>query len=79
MSMNRVPRFVIWICSKFNREQIERIVLELSEVLANRNPDVKPKDAFKEEHPNYRKFSVDPKAPRTSPVKKSQNTTGKSF
>lgn len=45
--MDRISRFVIWICSKFNREQIERIVLELQEVLANRNPEVKPKDDFK--------------------------------
>jgi len=45
--MDRISRFVIWICSKFNREQIERIVKELQDVLANRNPEVKPKDDFK--------------------------------
>jgi hypothetical protein len=45
--MDPVSRFVIWICSKFNREQIERIVVELQDVLANRNPEVKPKDDFK--------------------------------
>lgn len=45
--MDRISRFVIWICSKFNREQIERIVLELQDVLANRNPEIKPKDDFK--------------------------------
>ncbi|MFQ5605104.1 MAG: hypothetical protein ACE5HS_17710 [bacterium] len=45
--MDRISRFVIWICSKFDREQIERIVLELQGVLANRNPEVKPKDDFK--------------------------------
>jgi len=45
--MDRISRFVIWICSKFNREQIERIVVELQDVLANRNPEVKPKDDFK--------------------------------
>jgi hypothetical protein len=45
--MDRVSRFVIWICSKFNREQIERIILELQQVLANQNPEIKPKDDFK--------------------------------
>ena len=45
--MDSVSRFVIWICSKFNREQIERIVLELQEVLASRNPEIKPKDDYK--------------------------------
>ena len=45
--MARISRFVIWICSKFNREQIERMVVELQDILANRNPEVKPKDDFK--------------------------------
>jgi len=45
--MDRISRFVIWICSKFSREQIERIVNELQEILANRNPNIKPKDDFK--------------------------------
>ena len=45
--MDRISRFVIWICSKFNREQIERIVVELQDVLSNHNPEVKPKDDFK--------------------------------
>lgn len=45
--MDRISRFVIWICSKFDREQIERIVRELQDILANRNPEVKPRDDFK--------------------------------
>ena len=68
--MDRVSRFVIWICSKFNREQIERIIKDLQEILTNRNPEIKPKDDFKEKHPNYRKFSVDPNSPLKHPVKK---------
>lgn len=68
--MDRVSRFVIWICSKFNREQIERITKDLQEILTNRNPEIKPKDNFKEKHPNYREFSVDPNPPLKQPVKK---------
>ncbi len=45
--MDRISRFVIWICSKFDREQIERMVVELQDILANHNPEVKPKDDFK--------------------------------
>ena len=45
--MDRVSRFVIWICSKFNREQIERIVKDLQNILKNRNPEIKPKDTSK--------------------------------
>ena len=73
MPLNRISRFVIWICSKFTRNEIERIRHELGEILANRNPEIKPKDDFKEKHPNYRNFSVDPKPPRKEPLKKSQN------
>ena len=68
--MDRISRFVIWICSKFNREQIELIVTNLQEILANRNPEVKPKDDFKEKHPNYRNFSIDPNPPLKKPLKK---------
>jgi len=45
--MDRISRFVIWICSKFDRQQIERIVRELQDILANRHPNIKPKDDFK--------------------------------
>src|SRR5512135_1956289 len=65
--MSHIARFVIWICSKFTKNEIEQIVAGLVEVLEDRNPEVKPKDDFKEKHPNYRKFSVDPLAPLAQP------------
>jgi hypothetical protein len=45
--LNRIARFVIWICSKFTRQEIELIITGLQDVLADRNPEVKPKDDFK--------------------------------
>jgi hypothetical protein len=66
MHQNKIIRFVIWICSKFTKIEIEHIVLELTKILSNQNPEIKPKDNFKQEHPNYRKFHVDPKIPLTS-------------
>jgi len=45
--MDQVSRFVIWVCQKFDRSQIERMIKELQNILANRNPDVKPKDDLK--------------------------------
>ena len=72
MSLPRITRFVIWICSKFNREQIEQIIKDLQEILTNRNPEIKPKDDFKEKHPNYRDFSVDPNPPLKKPLKKNR-------
>jgi len=67
--VKKTARFVIWICSKFTREEIEEIINGLSDVLANRNPDVKPKDDFKEKHPHYRNFFVDPNPPLKVPPK----------
>jgi hypothetical protein len=61
--LKKVQRFVVWICKHFNREQIINIVEELVYILADKNPDIKPKDDFKVQHPNYRDFSTDPLAP----------------
>jgi len=69
--MNQIPRFVVWICARFNREQIELIVQELSSILKSKQDlPTKPKDAFKEHHPNYREYHVDPTPPLTHPFKK---------
>lgn len=65
--MSKIARFIIWICSKFTKGEIEQIVSGLIEVLADRNPEVKPKDDFKEKYPQYRNFSVDPLAPLIEP------------
>ena len=61
--MKKVMRFVVWICKRFNREEILEIVDQLVNILNNQNPDIKPKDDFKNKHPNYRDFSTDPLAP----------------
>jgi len=77
--MNKTSRFVIWICSKFTRTQIEHIVNGLLDVLNNRNPEVKPKDDFKEQHPQYRKFSVDPLPPVTEKPASKETIPSKDF
>ena len=64
---SHIARFIIWVCSKFTRLEIEQIITGLSDVVQNRNPEVKPKDDFKEKHPNYRQFAVDPMPPLTEP------------
>jgi hypothetical protein len=68
--MDKISRFVIWICSKFTKEQIEKIILQLTEILQNKNSEIKPKDDFKEKHPNYRNYSVDPNPPLANSLKK---------
>jgi hypothetical protein len=72
-SSSKIARFVIWVCSKFTRIEIEYIVTGLSDVLQNRNPEVKLKDDFKEKHPNYRQFAVDPLPPLTEPPLQKQH------
>jgi len=61
--MTKIQRFVIWLCKRFNREELLNIVDELTKVLNNQNPEIKPKDDFKEKHPGYRDFSVSALAP----------------
>ena len=68
---NKILRFVVWICSKFNRIEIEQIISELLKILSNKNSEIKPKNSFKKEHPNYQKFTVDPKPPISVVKKKS--------
>lgn len=65
--MTKIARFIIWICSKFTKSEIEQITKGLVDVLQDRNPEVKAKDDFQEKHPNYRGFFVDPKSPLTEP------------
>ncbi len=62
-SLKKIQRFVVWLCKHFNREQIVNIVEELVLILADGNPDIKPRDDFKQKHPNYRDFGTDPLAP----------------
>lgn len=67
--MHKIYRFAIWICSKFTKSEIESLVKELTDILKNRNPEVKPKDDFKEKYPNYQNFYSDPKPPLTAKKK----------
>lgn len=46
--MSQIARFVIWICSKFTKKEIEQIVAGLVDILQDRNPEVKPKDDFQD-------------------------------
>jgi len=61
--LSRIERSVVWICKHFNREQVLRLIDELIILLEDKHSKLKPKDEFKEKHPNYREFSTDPLAP----------------
>ena len=63
---------VIWLCKRFNRDQIKKIVSGLEEVLKKETLEIQPRDEFKEQHPNYRNYYVDPEPPLKAPSKKSK-------
>ncbi len=77
--MKKITRIIIWLCSKFNKEEIENITLGLIDILNDRNPEIKPKDDFKQKHPNYRKFSVDPNPPLTELPREEDNQQAKHY
>jgi hypothetical protein len=73
--MSKITKFVVWICSRFSRKQVEAIVAELTHILKDANSRFGPLDEFKEEHPNYRNFAPDPTEPLTEPTKKKLKRT----
>jgi hypothetical protein len=66
-AMGNIPRLVLWLCRKFTREDLQELVNQLQEILAGRQPEPQPRDDFRQQHPHYRDFSVDPRAPLTQP------------
>lgn len=78
---DNVVKFVIWICKRFDRKKVQAISDKLLEILSDPNSEIQPKDTFKEDHPNYRKFDVDPEPPlKEKPErKKKRKNSGKSF
>ena len=42
--MSKISRFVIWICKRFDRDQIERIIQGLLEALKDPNSEINSKD-----------------------------------
>ena len=77
--MFNLSKIVIWMCKRFNRDQIKQIIGELDKIIKDPNSDPQPKDTFKEDNPNYRKFEVDPNPPlKKTSKKKRKKTTRKS-
>ena len=66
-AMGKIPRLVLWLCRKFTRQDLQELVHELQEILAGRQPEPQPRDDFRQQHPHYRDFYVDPLVPLTQP------------
>lgn len=74
--MDKTMRMVAWICRKFGKENALKIAFNIIEAVNHPTDTVVFKDQFKEEHPNYREFHIDPKAPvKDSKKKKKRRIT----
>ena len=65
--MQKITRFVLWLCKNFSRQELENIIAQLQQILSEREPEILPRDDFRQQHPHYRNFSVDPQAPLSEP------------
>ena len=63
--MNRIVSLVSWFCRQLSLEELFTAAAIILEVLNDDRPDIKCKDSFRLEHPNYRKYDVDPETPLT--------------
>ena len=61
--MLKFRKLIIWLCKKFDRDELLELIHEINLILKDKYSDIKPRDDFKEKHPNYRNFKVDPLAP----------------
>jgi putative transposase len=65
--MGKITRLVLWLCRKFTRQELQELIEQLQQVLAGHEPQIQPRDDFRQQHPHYRDFYVDPQAPLTQP------------
>ncbi len=61
--MNKMARFVLWLCQKFTRAELQDLRLSASADSFR----AQPRDDFRQQHPHYRDFYIDPQAPLTQP------------
>lgn len=63
--MTRIVALVGWLCRQLSLGELFTAAAIILEVLNGERPDIKCKDSFCEEHPQYRKYDVDPEPPLT--------------
>lgn len=62
-TINAITRFVCWLCRKLNRDQLIVAAAIILEVINDERDDIRPRDDFRDKHPQYRKFVVDRETP----------------
>lgn len=66
-TIKSITNLVRWLCSKLCFNEILIAITILIEVINYERNDIRPRNDFKEKHPNYREFIVDPLPPLTDP------------
>jgi len=64
--VKRIVALVGWLCRQLSLDELFTAAAIVLEVLNGDRPDIKCRDAFRLEHPHYRKFDVDPTPPLTN-------------
>ena len=74
--VKRIVSLVAWFCRQLSLEELFTAAAIILEVLNDERPDIQCKDSFRQQHPNYRKYDVDPETPLTEcpPPKRRQPT-----
>ncbi len=62
-TIDAIVAFVRWLCRKLDREQLLVAVTILLEVINDQREDIRPRDDFRDRHPQYRRFTVDREPP----------------
>lgn len=66
-----ITRIVRWVCKQLNFDELLVAITIFLEVINNQRDDIKPRCNFRDNHPNYRQFTVDPLVPLIeAPLKK---------
>jgi len=65
--ISSITRLVRWLCKHLNFDELLVAVNILLEVINVKRDDIELRKNFREDHPNYRQFVVDPLAPFTTP------------
>jgi len=66
-TIDAITKLVGWLCRKLCRVELQVAVDILQSVLADEHEELKPRNDFKDKHPHYREFTVDPEPPLTDP------------
>jgi len=61
--VKRIISLVTWFCRQLSLEELFIAAAIILEVLNDDRPDIKCKNHFRQQHPNYRKYDVDPEQP----------------